>query len=100
MTTEKYTFDDLTVEKSLRNNFYIVPDYQREYVWEADKVPAYAACNFYLTSSLHHLDEIGVNTAITRINKYLQPFDHWDAETIAQRQELLYNLSLEIWKVE
>ena len=65
-----------------------------------DKVPTYAASIFYLTSSLHHLDEIGVNTAITRINKYLQPFDHWDAETIAQRQELLYNLSLEIWKVE
>lgn len=65
-----------------------------------DKVPTYAASIFYLTSSLHHLDEIGVNTAITRINKYLQPFDHWDAESIAQRQELLYNLSLEIWKVE
>ena len=65
-----------------------------------DKVPTYAASIFYLTSSLHHLDEIGVNTAITRINKYLKPFDHWDAETIAQRQELLYNLSLEIWKVE
>ena len=64
-----------------------------------DKVPAYAACSFYLTSSLHHLDEIGVNTAITRINKYLQSFDHWDAETIAKRQELLYNLSTEIWKV-
>ena len=65
-----------------------------------DKVPTYAASIFYLTSSLHHLDEIGVNNAIMRINKYLQPFDHWDAETIAQRQELLYNLSLEIWKVE
>lgn len=66
----------------------------------SDKVGAYAACSFYLTSSLHHLDEIGVNTAITRINKYLQSFDHWDAETIAQRQEILYNLSLDIWKVE
>ena len=65
-----------------------------------DKVPTYAASIFYLTSSLHHLDEIGVNNAIMRINKYLKPFDHWDAETIAQRQELLYNLSLEIWKVE
>ncbi len=65
----------------------------------SDKVGAYAACSFYLTSSLHHLDEIGVNTAITRINKYLQSFDHWDAETISKRQELLYNLSTEIWKV-
>lgn len=66
----------------------------------ADKVPAYAACNFYLTSSLHHLDEIGVNTAITRVNKYLRSFDHWDEKTINQRQLLLYNLSNEIWKVE
>ena len=76
------------INGAIKNNPYI------------DKVPAYAACNFYLTSSLHHLDEIGYNTAITRINKYLMSFDHWDAETIAKRQELLYNLSLEIWKVE
>lgn len=76
------------INGAIKNNPYV------------DKVPSYAACNFYLTSSLHHLDEIGFNTAITRINKYLQPFDHWDAETIAKRQELLYNLSLEIWKVD
>lgn len=37
MTSKKYTFEDWTVEKSFKNNFYIVPDYQREYVWEADK---------------------------------------------------------------
>lgn len=66
----------------------------------SDKVGKYAACSFYLTSSLHHLDEIGVNTAITRINKYLQSFDHWGADTIAKRQEIFYNLSLEIWKVK
>lgn len=76
------------INGAIKNNPYV------------DKVPSYAACNFYLTSSLHHLDEIGFNTAITRINKYLQSFDHWDAETIAKRQELLYNLSLEIWKVD
>lgn len=63
------------------------------------KVPVYAASNFYLTSSLHHLDEVGVNTAITRVNKQLLSFDHWDEETIAQRQEMLYNLSTEIWKI-
>ena len=34
--SSKYDFIDLTVEKCF-NNFYIVPDYQREYVWEADK---------------------------------------------------------------
>lgn len=63
------------------------------------KVPVYAASNFYLTSSLHHLDEVGVNTAITKINKYLMSFDHWDAETIFKRQEMLYNLSKEIWSI-
>ena len=63
------------------------------------KKAVYAASNFYLTSSLHHLDEVGVNTAITRINKMLISFDHWDAETIADRQEMLYNLSLEIWNI-
>ena len=63
------------------------------------KVPVYAASNFYLTSSLNHLDEVGVNTAITRINKNLSSFDHWDAEAIAKRQEMLYNLSVEIWKI-
>ena len=35
-TSSKYEFDDLTVEKCF-NNFFVVPDYQREYVWEADK---------------------------------------------------------------
>lgn len=35
-TSSKYQFDDLTVEKCF-SNFFVVPDYQREYVWEAEK---------------------------------------------------------------
>lgn len=61
------------------------------------KSPVYGASNFYLTRSLHHLDNIGVNTAITRINNDLISFDHWDAETIEQRQTMLYELSKKIW---
>lgn len=34
--SSKYDFIDLTVEKCF-TNFFVVPDYQREYVWEADK---------------------------------------------------------------
>lgn len=64
------------------------------------KVAAYEACTFYLTSSLAHLDKVGKNTSITRINKYLSSFDHWGEDTINKRQELLYKLSKEIWKVE
>ncbi len=64
-----------------------------------NKVPVYAASNFYLTSSLHHLDEVGMNTAITRINKHLLSFSSWNEDSINQRQEMLYNLSQEIWKV-
>lgn len=32
----KYEFIDLTVEKCF-SNFFVVPEYQREYVWQADK---------------------------------------------------------------
>lgn len=60
------------------------------------KLPVYATSKIYLTSSLHHLDMVGINTAVTRINKQLISFDHWDAETIRMRQEMLYNLSLDI----
>ena len=76
------------INGAIKNNPYV------------DKAPTYAASAFYLTRSLHHLDEIGIDTAITRINKFLKPFDHWDADTIAERQEIYYNLSKEIWKVE
>ncbi len=63
-----------------------------------EKVVVYKTSSIYLTKSLYELDEVGINTSVTRINEKLSPFDHWDAETIAKRQELLYNLSLEIWK--
>ena len=63
------------------------------------KLPVYATSKIYLTSSLHHLDMVGINTAVTRINKQLISFDHWDAETIRMRQEMLYNLSLDIWRI-
>ena len=65
----------------------------------ADKVQAYPMCPYYLTSSIAKLDEVGVNSAINRISSKLQTFDHWDEQTIAQRQEMLYKLSLDIWNL-
>ena len=32
----KYNFEEFTLEKCF-TNFFIVPDYQREYVWKADQ---------------------------------------------------------------
>lgn len=65
-----------------------------------DKLPEYGKSSYYLTSSLKAVDVVGNNTAINRIGKFLIEFDHWDKATIEQRQDMLYKLSLEIWKIE
>ena len=64
------------------------------------KVQAYAASKTYLTSSLNGLDKVGVNTAITRTNAMLKEFDHWDQDTIAERQKMLYDIALKIWNMD
>ena len=65
-----------------------------------EKVVEYAKSPFYITSSIANLDIVGDNTAINRINKYLRSYEHWDEGSIRDRQEMLYNLSLEIWNLE
>ena len=69
MTTEKYTFDDLTVEKSLKNNFYIVPDYQREYVWEADKEVAQLLTDVYEAYYAGRNKEYFIGTTVVYYDK-------------------------------
>lgn len=64
------------------------------------KKKEYAKSSFYLTSSMVELKEVGKNTSINRVNKYLKSFDNWDKNSIDERQEILLNLSKEIWKVE
>ncbi len=66
----------------------------------SSKVQAYAASNTYLTSSLNGLDQVGTNTAINRTNALLKEFDHWDQDTIAERQKMLYNIALKIWNMD
>ena len=69
MATEKYTFDDLTVEKSLRNNFYIVPDYQREYVWEAEREVAQLLTDVYEAYSASKNKEYFIGTTVVYYDK-------------------------------
>lgn len=64
-----------------------------------DKVREYEKSPYYITKSLAKLDSVGTNSAINRINTMLKSYDHWDAETIADRQQLLYMLSLRIWSL-
>ena len=66
----------------------------------SDKVLEYEKSPYYITKSLAKLDSVGSNSAINRINTLLKSYDHWDAETIADRQLLLYNLSLRVWTLD
>jgi uncharacterized protein with ParB-like and HNH nuclease domain len=63
------------------------------------KVGEYSKSAIYLTKSISVLENVGTNTAITRINQRLKSFTDWNSETIMERQELLFDLSKSIWEV-
>jgi uncharacterized protein with ParB-like and HNH nuclease domain len=60
----------------------------------------YPKSQFYLTKSIVKLENVGVNTAINRLNLKLKEFKQWDKQSIFDRQEMLYNLAKEIWKID
>jgi uncharacterized protein with ParB-like and HNH nuclease domain len=64
------------------------------------KVGEYSKSAIYLTKSISVLENVGTNTAITRINQRLKSFTDWNISTITERQELLFDLSKSIWKVD
>jgi uncharacterized protein with ParB-like and HNH nuclease domain len=64
------------------------------------KVIEYAKSPFYISKSIAGLDSIGQNSAVTRLNHKLKSFDNWDKSSIMERQEMLYELSKDIWKIE
>ena len=82
------TLIERPINRSIQNRSY------------TEKVLEYHKSKYYLTSSLKEVDVIGNNTAVNRIGKFLKEFTQWDKSSIEQRQDLLYNLSLEIWKIE
>jgi len=93
-------YDDLKIrlgnltllEKSMNvvvgNDFFVI------------KVVEYAKSPYYISKSIAALDVIGVNSSINRLNMKLKSYNHWDKETILDRQEMLYRLSKDIWKIE
>ena len=64
------------------------------------KVTEYSKSPFYISKSIAGLDSIGQNSSVTRLNQKLKSYDDWNKETILDRQNLLYNLSKDIWKLE
>ncbi len=66
----------------------------------SEKCKVYPGSVFYLTKSLPKLEDVGKETASTKMNKKLKSWDNWNKETITDRQEIMYNLSEEIWKIE
>ena len=53
-----------------------------------------------MTKSIAEKEQVGVNTSITRINQDLISFSEWNEQSIARRQEMLFNLAKKIWRVE
>ena len=69
------------------NNFYAL------------KTPLYKDCGIYFTRSLVELPTIGNQSSVNRINQFLKVFPDWNAAAIDERQQLLINLALEVWKI-
>lgn len=64
------------------------------------KVIEYSKSPFYISKSIAGLDWIGINSSVTRLNLKLRSYEYWNKETIIDRQNLLYELSKDIWKIE
>jgi len=64
------------------------------------KMEEFKKSSIYLTKSISILENVGANTAITRINQRLKTFENWNANTITERQEMLFELSKSIWKID
>lgn len=64
------------------------------------KKEEYKKCKNYLTSSISTLNEVGNNSSINRINKKLKSFNEWTALSIEERQQVLIEISTNIWKIE
>jgi hypothetical protein len=61
------------------------------------KRPGYLNSGYLLTRSLAEKPSVGVNTQLNRAVASLIDFDHWDSETIEQRQAMLADLAGLVW---
>jgi len=64
------------------------------------KLQIYRGSNVYLSKSIAAIETIGKNTSSNRINSKLKSYTSWNPETIKDRQLMLYNLAMEVWKLQ
>jgi hypothetical protein len=64
-----------------------------------NKCAQYRASGLYFTRSLVEMPTIGTQSSVNRINQFLKVFPDWNAATIDERQQLLINLALEVWRI-
>jgi len=64
------------------------------------KMAEYAKSANYLTRSIVELKDVGANTTVTAINKYLTAYPVWDASSILDRQNRLVELASAVWKID
>ena len=82
------TILEKTINGSIQNDVY------------TEKCKAYVNSVFYLTKSLPGLINVGGNTAINRMNQQLKSWSDWSKTTIDERQEMLFELSKNVWKIK
>ncbi len=63
------------------------------------KCDQYKNCGFYFTRSLVETPAVGNQSSVNRINQFLKVFPDWNAATIDERQQLLINLALDVWRI-
>lgn len=63
------------------------------------KCDQYKNCGFYFTRSLVETPAVGNQSSVNRINQFLKVFPDWNAAAIDERQQLLINLALEVWRI-
>jgi len=62
-----------------------------------EKAAGYTQSRFLLTQSIVEKPTVGQNTSINRAVSDLIEFDHWDSETIEERQVMLTRLAHTVW---
>lgn len=66
----------------------------------SEKVKDYGASQFYLTSSIYNIQDVGINSAVVQTNHLLKSFDEWNEESINERQMMMFNLAEQIWNLD
>lgn len=65
-----------------------------------EKKGKYELSDYYLTKTISKIVPTGKNTSADRVNKLLRSWTSWDKNSINDRQKLLYELSLDIFKID